>query len=61
MSRWRRSELISMADGSSAAGRSVIIRGLPPRTAPEHVLGYLRSKNFFPIEGTPDNVLRLQT
>ncbi|KAI8377029.1 hypothetical protein EDC96DRAFT_474210 [Choanephora cucurbitarum] len=61
MNKHRRSELTNMADSTSAAGRSVIISGLPPRTLTEHLLGYMRSKNFHPLQGTPDNVLRLAT
>jgi hypothetical protein len=61
MSNYRRSELTSMTDSTSASGRSVVITGLPPRTQPEHLLGYLRSRNFFPVEGAPDNVLHLKT
>lgn len=61
MSTFRRSELVSMTDGTNASGRSVIITGLPFKTLPEHLLGYLRSKNFFPVEGSPDNVLQLKT
>ncbi|CAO3654963.1 unnamed protein product [Mucor fragilis] len=61
MSQYRRSEMTSLTDNTSASGRAVIVTGLPPRTQPEHLLGYLRSRNFFPVEGAPDNVLHLKT
>ncbi|KAK4515273.1 uncharacterized protein ATC70_002883 [Mucor velutinosus] len=61
MSQHRRSEMTSLTDNTSASGRAVIVTGLPPRTQPEHLLGYLRSRNFFPVEGAPDNVLHLKT
>jgi DhnA family fructose-bisphosphate aldolase class Ia len=61
MSAFRRSELTSMTDATNASGCSVIVSGLPTRTRPEHLLGYLRSRNFFPVEGAPDNVLQLKT
>lgn len=57
----RRSELISMTDSTSASGRSVIISGFPRMTHPDHLLGFLRSRNFFPMEGAPDNVITLKT
>jgi hypothetical protein len=61
MGSLRRPELTSITDSTSASGRSVVISGLPPRTQPDHLLGFLRSRNFFPIEGAPDNVLALKT
>ncbi|KAI8087843.1 uncharacterized protein B0P05DRAFT_569325 [Gilbertella persicaria] len=61
MNKHRRSELTHLADASHAAGRSVIMTGLPFKTQPEHVLGFLRARNFFPSQGTPDHVLRLRT
>ncbi|KAI9262636.1 hypothetical protein EDC94DRAFT_518937 [Helicostylum pulchrum] len=61
MSGFRRPELTSITDSTSASGRSVMITGLPSRTQPEHLLGFLRSRNFFPIEGASDNVLPLKT
>lgn len=54
----RRNELKSVTEATSAAGRSVIISGFPfPAT--DYLLGYLRSKNFFPVDGVPDNVVPL--
>ncbi|KAI8352499.1 hypothetical protein BD560DRAFT_224743 [Blakeslea trispora] len=61
LNQYRRSELMTLADSTSAAGRSVIITGLPPKTQADHLLGYMRSKNFYPLQGTPDSVLRLRT
>ncbi|KAG2209191.1 hypothetical protein INT47_005483 [Mucor saturninus] len=61
MSALRRPELTSITDSTSASGRAVVITGLPSRTETEHLLGFLRSRNFFPIEGAPDNVLHLKT
>ncbi|KAI9259561.1 hypothetical protein BDA99DRAFT_538522 [Phascolomyces articulosus] len=57
----RTRELRSVADQTSASGRSVIITGLPMLTKPEHLLGYLRSRNFYPAEGTDDSIIRLNT
>ncbi|KAI7850886.1 hypothetical protein BDC45DRAFT_517376 [Circinella umbellata] len=54
-------ELKSAADQTSASGRSVTIIGLPSLTKPEHVLGYLRSRNFYPVEGAEDSIIRLNT
>lgn len=61
MNALRRPELTSITDSTSASGRAVVITGLPSRTQTDHLLGFLRSRNFFPIEGTPDNVLALKT
>lgn len=61
MSSHREPELTSITDSTSASGRSVAIVGLPWGTRPDHLLGYLRSRNFFPVEGAPDNVLLLKT
>jgi hypothetical protein len=61
MNNIRPSQFTSMADSTSASGRSVVFTGLPPKTLPEHLLGYLRSRNFFPIEGAHDNVVPLKT
>ncbi|CAO3631639.1 unnamed protein product [Cunninghamella blakesleeana] len=57
----RRSELISVTDGTSAAGRSVVFSGLPTRIRVDNVLGILRSKNLFPREGTSNTVIPLKT
>ncbi|KAI8089257.1 uncharacterized protein BX664DRAFT_332538 [Halteromyces radiatus] len=61
INKLRRPELVSMADTTSAAGRSVILTGLPPKTKRDQVLGILRSKNLFPVEGVSDNVISLRT
>ncbi|KAI9351676.1 hypothetical protein BD770DRAFT_421157 [Pilaira anomala] len=61
MSSLRQPELTSITDSTSASGRSVTIVGLPWGTRPDHLLGYLRGRNFFPVEGAPDNVLLLKT
>jgi hypothetical protein len=61
MGTHRRPELTSITDSTSSSGRAVVISGLPRRTQPDHLLGFLRSRNFFPIEGAPDNVLALKT
>ncbi|CEP17330.1 hypothetical protein [Parasitella parasitica] len=61
MNHHRPSELSSITDSANASGRSVIITGLPPKTTADHLLGYLRSRNFFPVEGSSDNVLCLKT
>lgn len=57
----RRQELNSVGDIESAAGRSVMVVGFPSPTKPEHLLGYLRSRNFYPAEGSLDNVIKLKT
>lgn len=57
----RRNELNSVGDVESAAGRSVMVVGFPTPTKPEHLLGYLRSRNFYPAEGSLDNVIKLKT
>ncbi|KAG2216924.1 hypothetical protein INT45_004120, partial [Circinella minor] len=54
-------ELKSVADQTSASGRSVTLTGFPLLTKPEHVLGYLRSRNFYPVEGVEDSIIRLNT
>ncbi|KAF7732300.1 hypothetical protein EC973_005196 [Apophysomyces ossiformis] len=59
--RFRSPELMSVADPTSAASRSVVIVGFPRTTTPDVVMGYLRTKNFFPIEGVPDSVVQLKT
>ncbi|EIE83660.1 hypothetical protein G6F46_001807 [Rhizopus delemar] len=60
LSNLRRNELKSVTEATSAAGRSVIISGFPfPAT--DYLLGYLRSKNFFPVDGVPDNVVSLSS
>ncbi|KAI9483761.1 MAG: hypothetical protein EXX96DRAFT_559600 [Benjaminiella poitrasii] len=62
INKFRRPELVSMHDAArDFSGRSVIISGFPSKTTTENVLGFLRSKNFFPLEGAPDNVVRLKT
>ncbi|KAI8644264.1 hypothetical protein BD408DRAFT_340732 [Parasitella parasitica] len=61
MNQYRPSELSSITDSTSASGRSVVITGFPFQTKSEHLLGYLRSRNFFPAEGVPSNILRLKT
>ncbi|CAO3616924.1 unnamed protein product [Mucor hiemalis] len=61
LSSLRSPELTSITDSTSASGRAVVISGLPSRTQTDHLLGLLRSRNFFPIEGAPDNVLALKT
>ncbi|KAI8150241.1 hypothetical protein BJV82DRAFT_586411 [Fennellomyces sp. T-0311] len=55
----RTRELMSVADATSASGRAVVFTGLPLLTKPEHLLGYLRSRNFYPVEGTADSIMRL--
>ncbi|KAI9496308.1 hypothetical protein BDB00DRAFT_809913 [Zychaea mexicana] len=57
----RTRELRSVADQTSASGRSVTFSGLPMLTQPEHLLGYLRSRNFYPVEGTADSIIQLET
>ncbi|CDH48640.1 hypothetical protein RO3G_08365 [Lichtheimia corymbifera JMRC:FSU:9682] len=59
--KMRRNELNSVGDVESAAGRSVMVVGFPTPTKPEHLLGYLRSRNFYPAEGSLDNVIKLKT
>ncbi|KAI7883424.1 hypothetical protein K492DRAFT_143903 [Lichtheimia hyalospora FSU 10163] len=59
--KMRRKELNSVGDIESAAGRSVMVVGFPSPTKPEHLLGYLRSRNFYPAEGSLDNVIKLKT
>ncbi|KAI8330693.1 hypothetical protein BC941DRAFT_439934 [Chlamydoabsidia padenii] len=61
INKLRRHELLSKTDATSAAGRSVVVSGLPSRTQTDHVMGILRSKNLFPVEGTSDSVKRLRT
>ncbi|KAI9304747.1 hypothetical protein BJ944DRAFT_266345 [Cunninghamella echinulata] len=61
MNKQRRRELISVTDATSAAGRSVIFTGLPPKTRTDQLLGILRSKNLFPREGTSNTVIPLRT
>ncbi|KAI8381027.1 uncharacterized protein BYT42DRAFT_564982 [Radiomyces spectabilis] len=61
LNKYRPSELVSVTDSVSFAGRSVIMSGFPPKTRPEHLLGLLRSRNYFPEEGIPDNVVHLKT
>ncbi|SAM08312.1 hypothetical protein [Absidia glauca] len=61
INKTRRHELLSKADATSAAGRSVIFSGLPIRTKRDQVLGILRTKNLFPVESAPDSVLQLRT
>lgn len=61
MSSLRSPELTSITDSTNASGRAVVISGLPSRTQTDHLLGFLRSRNFFPIEGASDNVLALKT
>ncbi|KAI9320552.1 hypothetical protein BX666DRAFT_1206366 [Dichotomocladium elegans] len=57
----RSAVLYSVSDAQSAAGRSVMITGMPKLTEPQHLLGYLRSKNFFPADGSVDNIIKLKT
>ncbi|KAI7904140.1 uncharacterized protein BX663DRAFT_504091 [Cokeromyces recurvatus] len=61
LNEFRRPELVSVHDAGNFSGRSVIISGFPLKTRTDNVLGYLRSRNFFPIEGSPDNVIQLKT
>ncbi|KAI8993446.1 hypothetical protein BDB01DRAFT_894112 [Pilobolus umbonatus] len=61
MNPLRRPELVSVTDYESASGRSVVMVGFPKYAKPEHVEGYLRSKNFFPVEGVSENVVKLET
>ncbi|CAO3592159.1 unnamed protein product [Absidia cylindrospora] len=61
INKLRRHELLSKTDATSAAGRSVVFNGLPPQTKRDQVLGILRSKNLFPVEGVSDNVVPLKT
>ncbi|KAI8064615.1 hypothetical protein BC940DRAFT_369153 [Gongronella butleri] len=60
INRLRRPELTSVADASSAAGRSVLVTGLPPKTSADQVLGILRSKNLYPADGTSQSVVPLR-
>ncbi|ORZ00518.1 hypothetical protein BCR43DRAFT_468658 [Syncephalastrum racemosum] len=52
--------LMSVTDTTSAAGRSVIFTGFPSLTKPDHLLGFLRSRSFFPADGTVDSVVQLK-
>lgn len=52
--------LLSVTDTTSAAGRSVIFTGLPSFMKPDQLLGYLRSRSFFPADGTVDSVVQLK-
>ncbi|KAG0182964.1 hypothetical protein DFQ28_003443 [Apophysomyces sp. BC1034] len=61
LNKFRSPELMSVADPVSAASRSVVIVGFPQKTTVDIVMGYLRTKNFFPIESVPDSVVPLRT
>ncbi|CAO3695466.1 hypothetical protein G6F70_009156 [Rhizopus microsporus] len=58
LNQLRPQELKSVAEATSAAGRSVMISGYP-FTGIDNLLGYLRSKNFYPVDGVPDSVVNL--
>ncbi|KAL1928588.1 hypothetical protein VTP01DRAFT_2944 [Rhizomucor pusillus] len=57
----RRPELESDGDLTSASGRSVLFIGFPKRTEIDQMLGFLRSRNVFPAEGSSKNVIQLAT
>ncbi|KAI9276578.1 hypothetical protein BY458DRAFT_554554 [Sporodiniella umbellata] len=55
----RKPQLKSKDNTKHAAGSSVIISGHPFRNI-DNILGYLRSKNFFPLDGVPDSAFLIQ-
>ncbi|CAO3685938.1 unnamed protein product [Rhizopus stolonifer] len=56
LNNFRRNELKSVTEATNAAGRSVIMSGFPFNYT-DYVLGYLRAKNFYPVDGVPDNIV----
>ncbi|KAI8988054.1 hypothetical protein BDF20DRAFT_853599 [Mycotypha africana] len=58
---FRRPELTSITDSTNFSGRSVVITGFPKTASGGTVLGHLRARNFFPIEGIEDNIVQLKT